>query len=451
MSKIYDLTISYRLARRYVNFAFRRFYSNFVVLGEENIPNQGPIIFAPNHQNALMDALLILKSTPYKLSTTFIARGDIFKKGFLSKALRYLKILPAFRIRDGYENLGKNDATFDEAREVLEANNALCIMPEGNQGNQRKLQALVKGIFRIAFAAQEEIGNKKDIKLIPVGIDYSDRTRFGEDLIVYYGSPISVSEYTVLYKENQAMAINQLREKLREGMRSQMVDLATETNYNCFETAIEVSNSKAAKQLYGKNDLASRFYARQKIADHLIKMEAEEPEKVELLDKICNKYKKLIAETKLTTATLEKPLNFFSFIFQSLLLLISLPVFIIGFILNMFPFFLPCFIRKKMGIKFDGFFSSFDFVLGAIITFPVFYLIQTILFAIFSPTPWWTVFIFSISQYIVGKLAFYWFKSAKRYANKIHYAWLNISNQKIIREIQENRKRINEQICIEMF
>ena len=446
MSKIYDLTISYRLLRRYINFAFGRFYSKVIVLGKENIPAEGPVIFGPNHQNALMDALLLLKTTPWKLSNTFIARGDIFKKGFLTKVLRYLKILPAFRMRDGFENLGKNDTTFEEAREVLETKNALCIMPEGNQGNQRKLQLLVKGIFRIAFPAQEIIGDKEDIKLIPVGIDYSDRARFGQEVIVNYGSPISVNEYMPLYKENPVLGINQLRNKLREGMHAQMVDLATEKHYDCFETAMEISNSKVSKLLYNKNDSISRFYTRQQIAEYLIKMEAEAPEKTTKLDGICAEYRKLKTETKLTVATLENPLNFVSFLFQSILLLVTLPVFVLGFVLNMFPFLLPGIIRKKMGIKYDGFFSSFDFVLGALFTFPIFYLIQTILFAIFVATTWWMVPIFAVSQYLFGEMAVFWAKPAKKYANKVRYIWLKMTNRKIIEKIQQLRENINMQI-----
>lgn len=446
MSKIYDLTVSYRIGRRYVNFAFRNFYSKIVILGKENIPAKGPVIFGPNHQNALMDALLILQTTPWKLSNVFIARGDIFKKGFFTKALRFLKILPAFRRRDGYENLGKNNATFDEAREVLDTDNALCIMPEGNQGDQRKLQALVKGIFRIAFPAQEELGDKKDIKIIPVGIDYSDRVRFGEEVIVNYGSPISVSEYMPQYEENNAIGINLLRDKLSEKMHGQMVDLATEKYYDSFETAMYASNTKISEQLYRKNDLVSRFYARQRIAEYLVELEAKEPEKAEKLDKLCSEYRKLKAETKLTDTTLEKPLNFFSFLFQSLILLITLPVFITGFVLNMIPLALPKLIRKKMGVKYDGFFSSFDFVLGILCTFPLFYLIQTILFAIFAPTAWWTVFIFFVSQYIFGRLAMRWIKPAKRYANKVRYACLKLTKGKTIGKIQELRNGINAEI-----
>ena len=446
MPKIYDLTISYRLARRYVNFAFKSFYSKITVLGKENIPEKGPVILGPNHLNALMDALLILKTTPWKLSNVFIARGDIFKKGFVMKALRFLKILPAFRIRDGYENLGKNDATFDESRKVLTTDNVLCIMPEGNQGVQRKLQPLVKGIFRIAFTTQEEMGDEKELKIIPIGIDYSDRARFNEEVIINYGKPISVSEYMPQYKENPATAINQLRSKLSEKIHDQMVDLATEQYYDSFETALYASNTKISEQLYKKNDPASRFYARQRIAEYLVKTEAENPEKAKKIDQLGAEYRKLKSETKLTDTTLEKPLGFFGFLFQSLLLLLSLPVFIAGFVLNMIPLALPSIIRKKMGVKYDGFFSSFDFVLGAIIIFPIFYLIQTLLFAIFSPTPWWTVLIFAAAQYFLGRFAMLWTKPAKRYANKICYAFLKMFKHKTIDKMQQLRQDINAEI-----
>jgi len=442
LKKIYDLTVPYRMSRLYVNFALRNFYLKYIVLGKENIPQKGPVIITPNHQNALLDALLILKSTPHKLPSVFIARGDIFKKGFVLKALRFFKILPAFRLRDGYENLGKNDATFDESREVLETKNSLCIFPEGNQGDKRKLQPLVKGVFRIAFATQEQVGDKEDIKIIPVGIDYSRRERFGENVIINYGAPVSVSEYLPLYKESPAIAINQFREKLSEKMRAQIVDFATEKHYDCFETVAEVANTEISKQLFRKNDTASRFYTRQEIAKNLVKMEAENPEKIAKLDEICTEYRKLKSDTKLTTATLEKPLNFFTFLFQSFLLLKTLPIFILGFVLNIIPFLLPEFIRKKMGVKYDGFFSSIDFVLGAIIIFPIFYLISAVLFGIFSPFAWWTIPIFLALQFISGKLAFYWMKSLKKYANKIRYALLKTSKSVTIKNLQKIRKEI---------
>ena len=47
-------------------------------MGVENINPDDHLIFAPNHQNALMDALAVLFT--HKGQPVFLARADIFKK-----------------------------------------------------------------------------------------------------------------------------------------------------------------------------------------------------------------------------------------------------------------------------------------------------------------------------------------------------------------------------------
>ena len=114
MSKIYELPLSFRLVKKYIRFTFKRFYSEFIVLGKENIPSEGQVIFAPNHLNALMDALAVHSISPDNYATVFLARSDIFRKKVLARILRACKIMTAFRIRDGIENLGKNNEDFDQ-------------------------------------------------------------------------------------------------------------------------------------------------------------------------------------------------------------------------------------------------------------------------------------------------------------------------------------------------
>ncbi len=442
MSKIYDLTRSYRMGRLYVTWSFRHFYSKFIVLGKKNIPSEGPVVFGPNHLNALMDALVILTATPKKLSNVFLARSDIFKNKTAAKILRFLKILPAFRMRDGIENLGKNNETFAAAQEVLDEKNALCIMPEGSQGDQRKLRPMMKGLFRVAFSAQEKYGNAPGVNIIPVGLDYSDRVKFGANVIVEFGNPIPVSEYMDLYKENPAVAINELRARFKKELHNITVDLATETRYDCFEKVMEVSNTDAVRQLGLKNTEGDRLIARRKIGEYLVRMENEEPDKMEILDKVYAEYHREDAALHIPVSVQEKPWGAFKIIFGFLLLLLTLPVFVTGFILNMFPFFLPPFIRKKMGVKYDGFFSSFDYVLGGVILFPLFYFIQTILFAIFSPTPWWAVPIFAVAQFFLGKLSYIWYTCAGKFVQNVRYCLLRLSKKKQIANLQKARKDI---------
>ena len=113
MGKIYEFTPSYMLAKGYLLFGFKRFYREFIVTGRENLPVDGsPVIFAPNHLNALMDALAISTLVPRTKAVIYLARADLFAHKTMARLMHFAKIMPAFRMRDGFENLEKNNRVF---------------------------------------------------------------------------------------------------------------------------------------------------------------------------------------------------------------------------------------------------------------------------------------------------------------------------------------------------
>ncbi|HNW68701.1 MAG TPA: 1-acyl-sn-glycerol-3-phosphate acyltransferase, partial [Bacteroidales bacterium] len=94
----------YHLLNLYLRFTHNKlYYKKVQIIGRENIPPRGtPTLVIGNHQNALMDALAILYLFDDYRQPVFIARGDIFKKSnTIAKILRFLKIMPTFRTRDG--------------------------------------------------------------------------------------------------------------------------------------------------------------------------------------------------------------------------------------------------------------------------------------------------------------------------------------------------------------
>lgn len=66
----------YAALKSYITLVHRIYYKKVFVQGKENIPANKPVIFAPNHQNALMDALAVI-STVNK-QPVFLARADMF-------------------------------------------------------------------------------------------------------------------------------------------------------------------------------------------------------------------------------------------------------------------------------------------------------------------------------------------------------------------------------------
>ena len=78
MKQIHDESRGYRILLPLVNWMFRHSYRHIKYVGEENIPQDGAVIFAPNHTNALQDALAVLSINSER--KVFVARADIFRK-----------------------------------------------------------------------------------------------------------------------------------------------------------------------------------------------------------------------------------------------------------------------------------------------------------------------------------------------------------------------------------
>ena len=449
MSNITDYSFSFSLVRNYIIFNFKRYYGEYIVTGRENIPLNCPVIFAPNHINALMDALAVHSIAPPKIPVIFLARADVFKNPTAKKLLTFCKIMPAFRMRDGIENLGKNNDVFEDCVGILSQNKALGIMPEGDQGEQRKLRPLVKGIFRIAFAAQQLQGALPYVKIVPVGIDYGDLTKFGKHIIINIGKPIEVSAFMSAHQQNPVIATNEIRDILRNNLNDLSVNLASVKYYECFEIVIKVANSTFVKKLNLIENTVNRFTARQEIVKKLVELEENEPDKIEKLNSIAIKLKGLMNKLNLQKWVLETENQTKTrIISKSLLLLCTFPIFIAGLLFNFLPFFLPVFIRKfVLKSQYEGFFSSLQFGLG-ILTFPLFYLLQTIFFGLWISSTGWLIATFFLLQYPLGKLALTWNVQAKKLWAKLRFRKLIQKKSSDLLQAQEMQKQIIRMISL---
>lgn len=446
MSKIYELPLSYRLTKKYVNFTFRQFYSEYIVIGKENIPTKGPVIFAPNHLNALMDALAVLSITSNRYSTVFLARSDMFKKKTVARFLYFAKIMPAFRIRDGIENLGKNAEIFDRCVEVLETNNAMGIMPEGNQELERKIRPLVKGIFRVAFSAQQKAGNSKSINIIPVGIDMGSLTKSGKHIIINVGKPIDVANYLDEYNMNPVAATNKIRDDLKRNLENLTLHLDTDNYYETFETVTAIANIPVLNALKLSDNTVNRFYARQETGRRLVKMEKENPTDTEKLNLLCTEFNDLRKKLKIHICNFDrKPLNFSHSLISFFTFTLLSPLFLTGFLFNFLPFFIPTFIRKKMKVKFEGFYTSLHYGIG-ILSFPIFYMLQSALLISFTGLAWYYFFILIPAEFLTGKFALGYYQKLRKLIGQIQHQRIKKQQQADFQKILHLRNAIIEMI-----
>jgi 1-acyl-sn-glycerol-3-phosphate acyltransferase len=262
--KIHDKNRFYFMLRIYVDGMFKAAYRRVEYYGQEKIPKDGAIIYAPNHTNTLMDALAVLAID--KQAKVFVARADVFKHPTALKILTFLKMLPINRMRDGSDNLSKNEDLNNTIVEVLHDKIPFCILPEGTHRAKHSLMPLQKGLFRIALQANDSFGKEMPVYIVPVGIEYGHFFRYRSSLLVQLGDPINVTGFVQNNNQlSQPEQINELRDMLSDGLKKVMLQINDDENYDATLELCRICDAEQRREMKLKQKtLLNNFLASKK-------------------------------------------------------------------------------------------------------------------------------------------------------------------------------------------
>jgi len=330
-------SLLYRILKVYCSTALRFYFSTWQINNVNAIPRSGPVIFIPNHQNAFLDAILVICSSPR--NPWSIARASVFKEGWVTRLLTAIQIKPVFRIRDGWSSLRNNDAIIQEWSDMLTRGQDILIFAEGNHNEPYAAGLLQKGFARMAIQFQQK--DKTPLTIIPIGFHYEDHYAFRSRVLVNFGEPIHVDK---ILDETHSD-----REKL--------------------ETLVAVTDSalkKLALAIPADASYASRaeFLMRYRTAekDMIAQLSADK----ELLRSYPN--------PPVSSARKKKTRHGWQFLN---------PIVWVGYLLHVLPYtFIRQFIGKK--VKDPQFISSLKYALGIFLV-PAYYAILLIAFYLFIP------------------------------------------------------------------
>lgn len=408
---LYRYDFRYALAKIPVKTALRLNFRKLVFTGrKENVSKSRPIIFAPNHRNALIDALMLVYAGYSFKQVVFLARADIFKQKIIAWILRGMRIIPVFRIRDGKDNLEKNKDIFDTAARILQKGNPIALFPEAKHNPKQSLLPIQKAVPRIVLPTEASQAFELNSQIVPVSIYYRDIFGFLSDAYVTFGTPIEVSKYKSIYDENPSLATNQLRQELEKSLKSLVVDIWNDEYYTEYCHAIDWNGDMIAKEKFlNRKDafnLSSLHIVRS--LDELFENNRS------AFDTLITNFQKAysILQTHGLNAKdrLRSTSSKLNIITRYFTLALSSPLMLLGFLNGIFPIL----INKKLLSLFkdNQFISSVRYISGLFFV-PIFDVIQSLLLGTITHN-WLLALVYFLLMPATFYFALYWRKWSKQ-------------------------------------
>jgi 1-acyl-sn-glycerol-3-phosphate acyltransferase len=245
--------------------ALRVYFRRIEIIGLENVPHDTPVIFVLNHPNGLVDPAFLLCLAPRRVA--FIAKAPLFRMPVIGSLVRALDSLPAYRRQDEGQDPARNMETFVAARQLLARGVTIGICPEGVSHDEPRLKPLKTGAARIALAAAST-GDALDLKIIPVGLYYTEKTTFRSSALLYFAEGLPVKAVTMEADGTPPRdAVRELSDQIETALREVMLHAEQEEALSLIGraeqifSAVEVGEHDEEQRLARSLELRQRFLA----------------------------------------------------------------------------------------------------------------------------------------------------------------------------------------------
>lgn len=261
--------------KSYCQLALRFYFRKWQIRKLAPIP-VGPVIFVANHQNAFLDAVVLICSS--KRNPWALARANVFKKKWARVLLTSIQMMPVYRFRDGFDTLRKNEAIMDECAKVLKRGESVLIFGEGNHNEHYNLRPLQKGFARIAQVALQQ---NTSVQVVPVGIHYEAHTSFRSRVLVSFGVPIALSKN--YFDENSVQKTETLLKEVADKITPLILSIP-ESNYEVTWKCLQANRPYFA-------DLVTQLQHEQQLVDSFPTIQQyQKPPSTGFLQKIIRLY-----------------------------------------------------------------------------------------------------------------------------------------------------------------
>lgn len=413
----------YRIFKFIFKIALRVYFREYKVINKEVIPGKGPLIVVANHPSTFMDP--IIAASLIKQQACFIAKGTLFKGKFKNWWMRNMAFsIPVHRKQDNPELAHLNKDMFEHCFTHLESNGTLILFPEGTSIKERKLRTIKTGAARIALGAEARNDFKLGVKILCIGINYTDPQIFRSDAWINIEDPIEVLDFAKAYQENNREAVVQLTEAIKSTLEKNLIILENEEEDQFVRNVETLYKNEIVNQF----DLDPKWHAfplTKGIEQAIKHFDGLDTNWTSEVRQTVNQYFKQLGSYRLEDRFLmagnkAKP-SLVRQLLYTVLLVLGLPFYLYGLLANYLPYMIPGQVARLM-TPFAAFRGPIKMTVG-IFSFGLFYGLLVYLFILYVGLGQGIyLFLFMLSLPISGYFAMSYYRRIQHV--KSLWAWL---------------------------
>lgn len=426
----------YKIFKWLFYFTVQGYFRKISIRGKEHIPRSGPIIFVANHNSAFMDPIVL--AVCIHRSLYFLARGESFKSYWVSKFFGWLHMIPIFRPEVAPDKVYKNKSAFELCYTHLKKGKALLIFPEGFSETVRKLRPLKTGTARIALGAEHRYNFGLDVKIVPVGINYSNPHYFRSDVFLNFGEPIVVSEYTKDFEENEKNAVALLTDTIAKDLEKLLVIIHDEKLNRVIDSFDKLYRTEIQSESLSEHQPIQNFRTHKEFAKMVAQYQNKYPKKLVAIELKLDRYLDQLQQLQIRDSQIVPKRKRFGPMGRLLYFLLGLPLCLYGYLVNIVPYTLARYLSKRIRVRRD-FIGSMKIAFGMFV-FLFFYSVQISLVGVYFGG-YWTL-LFALSLYPSGLFALHYIKNFYLLLGDFRYVTLFKRKSRLLLKLRLSRKEL---------
>jgi len=403
----------YTVMKPVVRVGLRVFFRRLEVRHRERLRLPGPLMLCSNHPNTLMDPLVTAVQRHQPIA--FLAKSTFFKNPILGAIMRSGNCIPIYRRQDAEGASGgptpdqlaaNNEASFGRCYDYLERGGTVMIFPEGTSVSERRLRPLKTGAARIALGTEARHDFKLGLRLVCVGTNYFDPSRFRSDVLLNVAPPIVVAEYADRYRQDPEAAADELTEEIRRRLTRRLV-ISRAAEDDQLAQQVERTFGDHLNPDDDPTTLYDNFQLSRTLLDAVAWFEQHDAGQLATLRQALGTYLAALESHRLDDDALDQSQRPGTRLADYLNLVLGFPVWLYGLVTNYLPYKLPAEVAHR-ATKETEFIAAIMLGVG-MVTFPLAYTLEAAAVQHWLTHDWRLTALFLISLPLAGFYALgYW-------------------------------------------